>query len=316
MPEKGFAMTDSTQPVYTMPHSAQAASPRTGAVHSYRSWYEYGISLLSACEIADAKTDAWLLLEHTARISHTWYLLHRDELMSRENASEYNRLLTERSRHVPLQYLTGHAWFYGNCFSVTPDVLIPRQDTETLVEEAEKMLEGAMHILDMCTGSGCILLSLLNGHPDVDGIGTDLSPAALEVARKNRDALKITPDRAAFLCGDLFASLPSEERFDMILSNPPYIRTDVIASLDPEVRDHEPHQALDGRASGLYFEQKIADEARSYFRKERDGYLFLEIGYDQGPDMQKILERLGYRDIRIAKDLGGNDRVAYGCFRP
>jgi len=287
-----------------------------GAVQSYRSWYEHGITLLSASGIADAKTDAWLLLEHTTGISRTWYLLHQDELMSREAASKYDQLLTERSRHIPLQYLTGYAWFYGNCFSVTPDVLIPRQDTETLVEEAEKTLESGMHILDMCTGSGCILLSLLNGHPEITGIGTDLSPEALKVAQKNRDALKITAERAFFSCGDLFAALPSEERFDMILSNPPYIRTGVIDVLDPEVRDHEPYQALDGHADGLYFEEKIADEARAYFRKGKRGYLFLEIGYDQGPDMQKILKRLGYWDIRITKDLGGNDRVASGCFRP
>lgn len=283
-------------------------------LQSFRDWYHYGIRMLSASGIADSETDGWLLMEHAAGITRSWYLLHGEEPLPADAAAEYSRLLTERSRHIPLQYLTGKAWFYGNCFSVSPAVLIPRQDTETLVEEAEKVLESGWHILDMCTGSGCILLSLLKKCPDVTGTGTDLSPEALDIARKNRNALDIPEDRAVFYCGDLFEALPAGEEYDVILSNPPYIRTEVIAGLDPEVRDHEPHQALDGHEDGLYFEEKIADEARRHFRKGQKGYLFLEIGYDQGTDIQRILERLGYHDIRITKDLGGNDRVAGGCY--
>ncbi len=298
-----------------MTHSAPSVHAMNGSPDSFRSWYLHGVSQLSASGIDDAKTDAWLLMEYAAGISHSWYLLHREEPMHPDAAAKYERLLTERSRHIPLQYLTGQAWFYGNCFSVTPAVLIPRQDTETLVEEAEKVLKSGMHILDMCTGSGCILLSLLKENPEVTGTGADLSPEALNVARANRKALDIPDERAAFCCGDLFTALPSEEEYDMILSNPPYIRTDVIAGLEPEVRDHEPFQALDGHENGLYFEEKIADEARQHFRRGSDGYLFLEIGYDQGSDMRRTLERLGYRNIRVTKDLGGNDRVAGGTFR-
>ena len=283
-------------------------------LQSFHDWYHYGIRLLSASGIADAKTDVWLLMEHATGITRSWYLLHGDESMPADAAAEYSRLLTERGRRIPLQYLTGQAWFYGNCFSVSPAVLIPRQDTETLVEEAAGILETGWHILDMCTGSGCILLSLLKSCPNVTGTGTDLSPEALDIARKNRRALGVQEDRAVFYCGDLFEALPAGEEYDVILSNPPYIPTGVIDGLDPEVRDHEPYQALDGHEDGLYFEEKIAEEARRHFRKGQKGYLFLEIGYDQGTDIRRILERLGYHDICITKDLGGNDRVAGGRY--
>ncbi|MGN0362917.1 MAG: peptide chain release factor N(5)-glutamine methyltransferase [Bilifractor sp.] len=282
---------------------------------SFQTLYAYGKELLIKADIADAATDAWLLMEYVMGISHSYFFVHREDPVGPVPAGKYIALVQKRSAHVPLQYLTREAWFFGNCFYVTPDVLIPRQDTENLVEEADRHLQSGMRILDMCTGSGCILLSLLKRHPDVSGTGADLSEAALSVARVNRERLHISETRAGFFQGDLFDAIPSGEKYDMILSNPPYIASDVIPGLDPEVRDHEPHIALDGQKDGLYFEEKIADAARQYFCADRECWIFLEIGYDQGRRMDGVLRRLGYQNVHILKDFGGNDRIACGSYQ-
>ncbi|MCC6094289.1 MAG: peptide chain release factor N(5)-glutamine methyltransferase [Eubacterium sp.] len=282
---------------------------------SLQALYKYGKDILIQAGIDDARTDAWLLMEHVMGISRSYYFVHREDEADPVLARQYTELVKKRSAHTPLQYLTGEAWFYGNCFFVSPDVLIPRQDTENLVEEAERHLQSGMRILDMCTGSGCILLSLLKNHPDVSGTGTDLSDSALAVARINRSRLHVSEDRAAFFQGNLFDAVPPDMQFDMILSNPPYIASDVIPALDPEVRDHEPRLALDGRNDGLFFEEKIAEAARQYFHADRECWLFLEIGYDQGMKMCESLKRLGYANVRILKDFGGNDRIACGSYR-
>jgi release factor glutamine methyltransferase len=227
--------------------------------------------------------------------------------MDLPSAEDYWKYLQMRLQHIPVQYITGEAWFCGYRFHVTEDVLIPRQDTEVLIEEAVRCIAPGMRILDMCRGSGCILLSLLKDRP-VTGVGVDLSERALQVAAENREALGIPEEQASFLHSDLFAK--AEGTYDMIVSNPPYIRTDVCGELDPEVKDHEPIMVLDGREDGLYFERKIAEDARAFLKK--GAWIFMEIGYDQGDAMRGILQECGYRDVRIVRDLGGNDRVAMG----
>ena len=243
-------------------------------------------------------------MEYVSNITRSFYYMHMHEPMDPGDAEDYLHLLKRRGEHMPLQYLTGEAWFYGYSFRVNQHVLIPRQDTEVLVEEALKRAMPGMRILDLCTGSGCILLSVLK-EASVTGVGTDISPEALLVAELNRKRLGV---HASWIESDLFEKVGGT--FQMILSNPPYIRSSVISELDPEVREHEPLQALDGQEDGLYFYRKIVKESGGYLSP--GGWLCLEIGYDQGEDLQHLLKAHGYIEIEIIKDLAGNDRVAVG----
>jgi len=197
----------------------------------------------------------------------------------------------------------------GLTFGVNEHVLIPRQDTEILVEEVMRDLHDGVNILDMCTGSGCILLSLLHYSNDTTGVGVDLSEEALKVAQANAERLG-KESRVRFVQSNLFEAL--DEQFDIIVSNPPYIRTDVIEMLMPEVRDHDPRMALDGMADGLFFYRKIIDEAGNYLK--RGGQLFFEIGHDQAQDVIALMREHGYKEIEVKKDYAGLDRVVYGTF--
>lgn len=264
-----------------------------------------GILYLTGKGIEEAATDAWLLLEEVFQISRSWYFAHSDTAAEEQKARRYESLLEQRGQRIPLQHLTGKTWFYGLPFTVNEHVLIPRQDTEILVEEALKRAKPGMKILDMCTGSGCILLSVLSNCPSATGTGADLSEKALETARKNAADLKI---EAEFLHSDLFEQV--EGSFDLILSNPPYIRTDVIPTLMPEVRDHEPWMALDGKEDGLYFYRRILEQAGAYLVP--GGWLCFEIGYDQGEDLRALMRQQALEQIEIVKDLAGLDRVAVG----
>lgn len=276
-----------------------------GADRSLKAWLDYGTEYLQARQIADAKTDAWLLMEYVANITRSFYYMHMHEPMDENDTEDYLGLLKRRGEHVPVQYLTGEAWFYGYSFKVNQHVLIPRQDTEILVEEALKRIEPGMRVLDLCTGSGCVLLSVLK-EASVSGVGTDISQEALLVAELNRKRLGV---HAGWIESDLFENVGGT--FQMILSNPPYIPSAVIPELDPEVREHEPVLALDGREDGLYFYRGIVDEARSYLCP--GGWLCLEIGYDQGEALENMLKSHGYTEVKIIKDLAGNDRVAVGA---
>lgn len=272
---------------------------------SLKELLDSGKVYLAGKGVEDAAADAWLLMEEVFRISRSWYFAHSETKASEEQARSYEALIARRGERIPLQYLTGKTWFFGLPFTVNEHVLIPRQDTEILVEEALKRAKSGMKILDMCTGSGCILLSVLSNCPSVMGTGVDLSEKALETARKNAADLKI---KAEFLHSDLFKQV--EGSFDLILSNPPYIRTDVIPTLMPEVRDHEPWMALDGKEDGLYFYRKILEQAGAYLIP--GGWLCFEIGYDQGEDLRALMQRQGLEQIEIVKDLAGLDRVAVG----
>ncbi len=289
---------------------------------AYRAVYEEGASRLGKAGIAEAALDARLLLEYVCGTDRNTLLVHGDREVSEEERARYRLFLAERERHTPLQYLTGEQEFMGLTFKVNEKVLVPRQDTETLVEEVMKNLHDGMRILDMCTGSGCILLSLLHYSNGCAGVGVDLSEEALTVARENYARLKQKrPEMdAVFVQGDLFQALDAcagetpdgawPGRFDRIVSNPPYIRTSVIDTLMPEVREHEPLMALDGREDGLYFYREITGRAREYLN--RGGMLYYEIGYDQAADVAEILEQAGFQGIEVVRDLAGEDRVVYG----
>lgn len=279
---------------------------------TYRDVYDEGAARLGEAGIEEAELDARLLLEFVCGTDRNTLLAHGEREVSEEEYGRYNGFIERRAAHVPLQHLTGEQDFMGLTFLVNKDVLVPRQDTEVLVEEVMKQLHDGMRILDLCTGTGCVLLSLLHYSNDCEGVGVDLSERALAVARENQERLRSDrPEmKARFLEGDLFAGL--EERFDMIVSNPPYIKTDVIDTLMPEVREHEPVMALDGGADGLVFYRRIAGDAGAYLNG--GGMLFFEIGCEQAEDVRSIMEAAGFREVEVVKDFAGLDRVVYGSW--
>ena len=235
-----------------------------------------------------------------------------------EQKTKYDKCIEVRSRRVPLQHITGEQEFMGLSFHVNEDVLIPRQDTEILVETALELLDrekdvfqrerGTIRLLDLCTGSGCILLSVLHyAKCRMEGTGSDLSTRALTVAEGNAQRLGIA---AEFIESDLFNDISG--RFSMILSNPPYIRSSEIAGLQDEVRLYDPVEALDGRADGLYFYRRIIAESPAYL--EDGGYLLFEIGHDQAADVTEMMRGQGFDEIHVKKDLAGLDRVVYGRY--
>lgn len=281
---------------------------------TYQGVYREAVEYLAAAGIEEASLDARLLLEHVCGTDRNTLLAHGEREVTEAEYGKYSRLIAERVRHVPLQHLTGEQEFMGLTFMVNNKVLVPRQDTEVLVEEVMRNLHDGMRILDMCTGSGCILLSLLQYSNDCAGVGVDLSAEALAVAGENYRRLQETrPEmKASFIESDLFANVRKEERYEIIVSNPPYIRTDVIDTLMPEVREHEPLMALDGRADGLYFYREITGQAKEYLQS--GGMLFYEIGYDQAEDVCRIMEKEEFREVEVVKDFAGLDRVVYGSW--
>lgn len=275
---------------------------------TYKQAEQKGEQLLETAGIMDAKIDAWLLLEMVAKIDRSFYFTHINEEVDPEVLTEYERVVEKRAEHVPLQYITGEQEFMGMTFKVNSNVLIPRQDTETLVEEALKVIEPQMEVLDLCTGSGCILLSILKNAPTVKGTGSDISKQALLVAKENA---RLHDLEAEWVRGNLFDNVNGQ--YDVIVSNPPYIVQTEIPMLMPEVAQFEPMDALDGGPDGLDFYRKITQEAPQYLKE--NGYLFFEIGYDQGAAVQQLMTTAGFSDVTVIKDLAGNDRVVKGQTR-
>ena len=274
----------------------------------YAKLYQIGKEQLQKAGITDAELDARLLLEFICHTDRNALYAHGDQEIEDEKMQDFLQLIEKRAVHIPLQHLTGEQNFMGLDFLVNEHVLIPRQDTEILVEEIMRDLHDGIRILDMCTGSGCILLSLLQYSNDCVGVGVDVSEDALAVARQNAD--RLAEKQAVFIQSDLFEKV--EGSFDLIVSNPPYIRSQEIAGLMPEVREHEPHLALDGKDDGLHFYREIIKGAMPHLK--RGGQLFFEIGYDQGEAVQALLAANGYTEIAVVKDYAGLDRVVYGTF--
>lgn len=272
---------------------------------TYREAIDKGEALLKESGISDCKTDAWLLLATVCKIDRNFYYMHMNEDITEEQLSEYESVLKKRTERIPLQYITGEQEFMGHRFLVNSNVLIPRQDTEVLVEEALKRIRPGMEVLDLCTGSGCIIISILKNVSKVTAVATDISKQALIVAKENA---KLNGVSVRFETSNLFDGIKGT--FDVIVSNPPYIPTEEITRLMPEVRDFEPYDALDGKEDGLFFYRKIIWESMEYLNP--GGYLMFEIGYDQGEEVSELMERAGYSEIKVVKDLAGLDRVVIG----
>lgn len=314
-------------------------------------WNE-GTERLEQSGIGEAELDAKYLLFEAFRTDMVHFLMHRNDEVKDEDSvkravADYRVMIEKRSERIPLQQITGSREFMGLEFSVNEHVLIPRQDTETLVEQVLKDFQGKNpEVLDLCTGSGCIGVSLgvLGGWSDVTL--ADISLEALSVAERNAGDLmkaKLHPIRLTsekleekpwelklsaelpdasdgrpgvqkitLVESDLFSSFSGERmrKFDVIVSNPPYIPSRVIEELEPEVRDHEPRLALDGMADGLYFYRRLAAECGGYLKP--GGTVYFEIGYDQGRAVSALLREAGFREVLVYRDAPGLDRVVKG----
>lgn len=275
--------------------------------------YSKGSEMLANASIQESSLDAWYLLEHITGISRAQYFVDSQQSVPKDQEKQYLQFIQRRAEHIPLQHLTGVQEFMGLEFQVNEHVLIPRQDTEILVETALEKLKdmtNPQNILDMCTGSGCILLSMLyytQKEHDISGTGIDISSEALNVAKNNAKRLELSAD---FCQSDLFDNVNGI--YSMIVSNPPYIRSSVIETLQEEVRDHDPILALDGMEDGLYFYRRIISESKAHLQD--GGYLLFEIGYDQGIDVSNLMKDAGFLDVIVKKDLAGLDRVVFGVY--
>ena len=285
----------------------------------YKDVYLWGRSALEKAGIGEFELDARLLLEYICHTNRNTLLVHGDREVTIEEEKEYREAIELRSGRIPLQHITGVQEFMGLEFKVNRHVLCPRQDTECLVEEVMRYLHDGSRILDMCTGSGCVLLSLLHYSNYCSGVGADISEEALKVAAENARAIAALSrpnpwdeGTVKLIHSDLFSEIPNE-KFDIIVSNPPYIASAVIPTLMEEVRNHEPMSALDGMEDGLFFYRKIVAESRNYLTKE--GMLFFEIGYDQGQAVSEMMKEADFREVSVVKDFAGLDRVVHGSYR-
>lgn len=267
-------------------------------------------------QIENSTMEARYLLEYICDLNWAQYLMQADTEADPQEERRYREAVERRCSHYPLQYILGTAGFMGLDFMVNESVLIPRQDTEVLVETVlEKADIPGGKILDMCTGSGCILISLMALGSYGRGVGADISEDALRVARMNGIFNRENWEKNGrgandilWLQSNLFEKVSG--RFDVIVSNPPYIPAAVIETLMPEVRVYEPRLALEGADEGLEFYKKIAGAAEAYLKPE--GWLFFEIGCEQAEEVSGILMENGFRNIHTVKDLVGLDRVVYG----
>ena len=288
-----------------------------GGSMTYKELYDQGKRVLDSAGVMEAELDARLLLEYVCETNRNDLLVHGDRVVESAKQEVYEDLIGKRGKRIPLQYLTGVQNFMGLDFCVDSHVLIPRQDTEVLVEEVLRNLHDGMHVLDMCTGSGCILISLLHYTNHCDGLGVDISEEALTVARRNSaNLLPKESDagaeegfgRICFLQSDLFQAV--EGKFDVIVSNPPYISSQTMENLMPEVGEYEPRLALDGGSDGLMFYRRILEECREYLFG--GGMLFFEIGQEQAEAVSNLMEQAGFLEIQVVKDYAGLDRVVFG----
>ena len=258
---------------------------------------------LDAAGISDASVDIWLLLEHFADINKGDYLANPGMELSKVNAEQIEEAVEKRINHIPLQHIIGQTEFMGLTFKVNENVLIPRFDTEILVDEVVKYVgDQFLKVLDMCTGSGCIAVTISDMCDNATVVASDISKDAIDVAKENNT---LNQTDVTFVESDLFEKV--EGLFDVIVSNPPYIRTDEIDNLQEEVKMHDPHLALDGGETGLDFYKRIVKDAKEHLKT--DGMIFFEIGFDQAEDVSNILKENGYHDIVVKKDLSGLDRV-------
>ena len=299
--------------------------------------YQYGIQLLEEAGVQEARLDAWILLEEATQVTRATYYADSDITITKEAKKQYMQWLDKRAMRIPLQHILGYQEFMGLRFLVTPAVLIPRQDTETLVEYTETLLQDKANaetkakpkaevnvkpnaktevkenakpkatVLDMCTGSGCIILSLMKRNAELVGSAVDISHAALEVARENAKQLGVKVD---FVQSDLFEGV--QGTYEVIVSNPPYIKEDEILQLEKEVQNFDPFVALSGGKDGLRFYQIIVDESRAHL--VQGGSLVLEIGAEQARDVSEMMRLRGFEGVQVFQDLTGLDRIVHGVY--
>lgn len=273
---------------------------------------DYGKKVLEESGNEYAKYERKALLEYVLDVNYMYMLLNGDEDISEDKVLEYKRLICKRIEHYPLQYLLGYTHFMDYSFYVDENVLIPRSDTEILVESVNELfdnnndiLKDKYKVLDLCCGSGCIGISLKLYHPQIELTLSDVSDKALNVSKRNLIKYQLS---ANINLGDLWEGI--NEKYDLIVCNPPYIKSDIIETLMPEVRDYEPRIALDGGRDGVAFYKRIADKAAKYLNE--NGYVFFEIGYDQGEEVSNMIKNTGFKDVLVKKDYGGFDRVISG----
>lgn len=259
------------------------------------------VDKLQQMEVPDADIDAWYLLSYVTGLDRAAFFLHGEEPMAESDMIRYRDLVTKRGERIPLQHLTGEQEFMGLDFHVNEHVLIPRQDTECLVERVLPYVDGK-RVLDVCTGSGCIAIAIAKLGKPLIVHGVDISEETLAVARQNATELNASVE---LFVGDLMTKMDGQ--YDVIVSNPPYIPPSVIEGLMPEVRLHEPMLALDGGQDGLEFYRRIAGQAVT--RLAPNGRLFLEIGCEQAAAVAEILQKQGYREVQVFQDLAGKDRI-------
>jgi release factor glutamine methyltransferase len=264
--------------------------------------------------IESARLDADLLVAHALKLKRIALYLDLDRPLEDAELRAIRGLIERRRGFEPVAYILGEREFYGRGFEVTRDVLIPRPDTETLVEQTLLLMrggDGAGRLLDLCTGSGAVAVTLAAELPQRRVLGTDVSEAALAVAARNAERLKLM-ERVELRQGDLFEAVPEGERFAAITVNPPYIGADEMATLAPDVRDHEPRLALDAGPDALVFYRRIVRDAPQYL--EPGASLLVEVGYTQAAAVRALFTEAGLADVRSAKDLAGTERVVIGRY--
>lgn len=265
-----------------------------------------GVRLLSDAGFPEARTDVRALLFHVCGMDFMSFLRDGELQVSDEQEEEFRTMLRRRMNYEPVQYIIGEQDFCGLHFWVQPGVLIPRPETELLAEEVFRQSKGK-RVLDMCTGSGCIAITVAKFGAPAFIAASDYSAEALTVAKKNAELLDA---EVTFFQGDLFETV--EGTYDIIVSNPPYIRSSAVDELMPDVRDYEPRMALDGRSDGVLFYRRICSEAKAYLVP--GGRLLFEIGHDQGETVPEILETEGYSSIEVKKDYAGLDRMVFAVW--
>lgn len=282
-------------------------------MRTFNEYRTHGRNALKQAGIASYALDADLLLMHATQVDLNTILTNPHMLVSDHAAAVFHDLIQQSCRHVPIQYILGKCEFMSLEFAVSSSVLIPRPDTEILVEAAlatAASLQRPLHGLEIGVGSGCISISLAHHAENITMLGVDISPQALQIAQQNC-VMHGVDSKVQLLQSDLFENVPRGTFFDLIISNPPYIKSGDIRALGTNVRDYEPHLALDGGMDGLDFYRRIASVAPQYLYE--GGGVFLEIGHDQGGDVTGILVAAGFVDIEVMRDLAGRERVVRAC---
>lgn len=260
---------------------------------------------------ATPRLDVETLLQKVLGVDRLYILLNLERALSQEEEKEFNKLINQRLDNRPIAYIVGNREFMGLDFFVEEGVLIPRPDTEVLVEEVIKLAKenDAKNILDIGTGSGAITVSLAKYLENIKVTSVDISETALKIGQKNAIDNEVN-DRITFVKSDLFENIDKEIKFDIIVSNPPYIKREVIDTLDKQVKDYEPYGALEGGIDGLDFYRAITKQSKDYLKE--GGILAYEVGHDQSEDVSKLMEMDGYTNIYTIKDLQQIDRVVIG----